>query len=264
MTVKERIKTVIFGTDTPAGKAFDVILIASIVLSVLVVILNSVAVIHLKYWWLFGFFEWFFTIIFTIEYILRVYSVTKKSKYIFSYFGIIDFLATLPSYISILIPGARSLQVIKLLRVLRVFRILKLASFVKEINDFIMVFKSCARRILIFILTILTIVTILGTLMYAIETPHTGFTSIPKSIYWAIVTLTTVGYGDISPTTALGQGVAAIIMILGYSLIVVPTGFVSVAAVQLHNNKDTRICQYCNKKDHDGDAQFCKYCGNNI
>ncbi len=265
MTAKERIKTIIFGTDTPAGKAFDIILIICIVLSVLVVILDSVKAIHLKYCILIHCIEWFFTVIFTIEYTLRIYCVNKKSKYIFSYFGIIDFLAILPSYLSILIPGTHSLLVIKLLRILRVFRILKLASFIEEVNDILTVLKSCSRRIFIFILTVLTCVTILGTLMYTVETQHSGFTSIPQSIYWAIVTLTTVGYGDISPDTPLGQAIAAIIMILGYSIIVVPTGFVSVAiSTEIQKNKEKKICPFCNKKGHDEDAVFCKYCGNNM
>ncbi len=265
MTIKERIKIIIFGTDTPAGKAFDVILIVCIVCSVFVVILDSVAAIHLKYRMLIRFSEWFFTIIFTLEYILRIYSTTKKSKYILSYFGVIDFLAILPTYISVFIPGVHSLLVIRLLRILRVFRILKLAAFIRELNDFIIVFKSCARRIFIFILTVLTIVIILGALMYTVEGQLSGFTSIPKGIYWAIVTLTTVGYGDISPNTVLGQGIAAIIMILGYSLIVVPTGFVSVAiSTQLQKNKAMRTCQHCEKKGHDEDAIFCKYCGKSM
>ena len=265
MSVKERIRTIIFGTSTPAGKAFDVLLIVCIVASVLVVILDSVASIHLVYWEYIEFFEWFFTIVFTVEYILRVYSAFRRIKYIFSFFGIIDFISVLPTYIGIFFPSAAPFQVIKLLRILRVFRILKLASFIREVNDFMTVFRSCYRRICIFILTVLTIVTILGSVMYVIESSNAGFTSIPKSIYWAVVTLTTVGYGDISPNTALGQGIAVIIMILGYSLIVVPTGFISVAmSMELVNSRSKIICTNCKKNIYYTDAQYCKYCGQRL
>ncbi len=265
MSGKDRIRTIIFGTNTPAGKAFDVLLIICIVASVLVVILDSVASIHLVYWKLIEVLEWFFTIIFSIEYILRVYSAFKRTRYIFSFFGIIDLISVLPTYIGVFFPSAAPLQVIKLLRILRVFRILKLASFIKEVNDFITVFKACGRRICIFILTVLTIVTILGSVMYIIEPSSAGFTNIPKGIYWAVVTLTTVGYGDISPNTALGQIIAVIIMILGYSLIVVPTGFISVAmSAELTNSRAKIICSNCKKNIYYTDAKYCKYCGQKL
>jgi len=266
VTAKERIRTIIFGTDTPGGRAFDIILIVCIVFSVLVAIVDSVAEVHAKFYMTIRCLDWFFTAIFTVEYILRVYSVIKRSKYILSGYGIIDFLAILPSYLSVIIPGSySSFVVFKLLRILRVFRILKLAAYIKEVNDFIIVFKDCARRIFIFILTVLIIVTILGTLMYTIESHQAGFTSIPKSIYWAIVTLTTVGYGDLTPNSVIGQGLAAIIMLLGYSLIVVPTGFVTVAiSTHIQREKEQRQCKECLKHGHDSDALFCKFCGNNL
>ncbi|MBN2138687.1 MAG: ion transporter [Sedimentisphaerales bacterium] len=256
---------VIFEADTAAGKWFDIILILCIVLSVAVVMLDSVASAHSRYGLLLKAAEWFFTIIFTIEYILRLWCVRLPMRYARSFFGIVDLLAVLPTYISILAPSGRYLtviRVIRVLRVLRIFRVLGLGAHAKEAALLREALYASRRKIQVFLLVVLTLVVIIGSLMYAIEGGENGFTSIPVSVYWAVVTLTTVGYGDISPTTAVGQFLAAIVMVLGYSIIVVPTGLVTVELSKAHGRKDgARVCSNCSSEGHDPDAEFCKYCG---
>ena len=257
---KDKLKIIIFGTDTPMGKLFDVLLINSIVLSVILVMMDSIQEYQNNYGVLFKQLEWLFTILFTIEYSMRIYCVHKASSYIFSFYGIIDFLALIPTYISIILPGAEVFSVIRILRVLRVFRVLKLVQFMGESDQLLKAMAASKRKIFVFLFFIIILVTILGSLMYLIEGAASGFTSIPRSIYWAIVTLTTVGYGDISPDTNIGQAVAAIIMIMGYSIIAVPTGIVTSA---LYFTKDItkETCSVCENNQQTKDAQFCTHCG---
>lgn len=257
---------IIFEADTPAGKAFDVILIITILLSVVAVMLDSVTGIRSRHGNLFYYAEWVFTILFTIEYITRLSCVARPLKYATSFFGVIDLLAVLPTYLSLLIPGTHYLIVIRILRVLRVFRVLKLVQYVQESNVLMEVLKGSRRKIAIFLSTILTIVIILGSCMYLIEGRIHGFTSIPKSVYWAIVTLTTVGYGDIAPQTILGQIVASFIMILGYSIIAVPTGIVTSEFAEYYRQKriSTQACPSCSAEGHEPDAEFCKFCGGKL
>ena len=258
--VKEKIKSVIFGTTTPAGKAFDIILIVSILLSVALVMFDSIEAYNARYGRTFYFLEWVVTIFFTIEYFLRIYCVRRPSSYIFSFFGIIDLLALIPTYLSVLFPGAEIFSVIRVLRVLRIFRVLKLVQFMGEAEMLRKAMYASKRKIFVFLFYVMTLVVILGSIMYLVEGEKSGFTSIPRSIYWAIVTLTTVGYGDISPQTNLGQGIAAMIMILGYSIIAVPTGIVTSA---MHFAEDRRfmICSVCEDKYQKRESKFCNNCG---
>jgi voltage-gated potassium channel len=260
-----KLHEVIFEADTPAGKWFDVLLILSILVSVVMVMLDSVSAIQKTYgpFLLAG--EWFFTILFTIEYVLRLLSVGRPLAYATSFFGVVDLLAILPTYLSIIIPGAQYLLVIRILRVLRIFRILKLVQYLGEARLLTQALRASRRKITVFLFVVLTMVTIFGSLIYLIEDPKDGFTSIPKSIYWSIVTLTTVGYGDISPKTNLGQLLSALIMIIGYGIIAVPTGIVTVELAQAFKKKiSTQACPECSAEGHDPDAKFCKYCGSRL
>lgn len=253
---------VIFEADTFAGRTFDLILILSIGLSVLAVILDSVASVHDRWGNELYIAEWVFTILFTIEYILRILSVRQPSRYIFSFFGLVDVLAILPTYVSMIIPGSQYLLVIRILRVLRIFRVLKLATYLSEAKLLTTALRHSRRKITVFLFTVVTMVIILGSLMYMIEGERSGFTSIPQAIYWAIVTLTTVGYGDISPATPLGKTLSAIIMILGYGIIAVPTGIVTVELSRAGIGKvSTKACEHCGGEGHDSDAVHCKHCG---
>lgn len=259
---RSRIHEVIFGTETPAGKTFDVLLIVSIFLSIIVVMLDSVTAINAAYGRQLFLLEWFFTLLFTIEYLLRLSCSARPWRYVVSFFGIIDLLAILPNYLSLLVPGAEIFLVIRSLRVLRIFRILKLVQFVGEANLLLKSLKASLHKITVFLFAVLCLVIIFGSLIYVIEGEANGFTSIPKSIYWAIVTMTTVGYGDISPKTAFGQTLAALIMIIGYSIIAVPTGIVTADITQrLKKKSSNRPCPECGAGSHDGDAEYCKFCG---
>lgn len=260
--LRARLHEIIFEADTPAGKLFDVLLIVSIVLSVLIVMLDSVSSINASYGELLYIGEWVFTLLFTVEYLLRLYSIGRPLSYATSFFGVIDLLAILPSYLSILFPGTQYLIVIRILRVLRIFRVLKLVQYLGEARLLLQALRASKRKIAVFLFTVLVLVVIFGSLMYLIEDPSSGFTSIPRSIYWSIVTLTTVGYGDISPQTDLGQTIAAIIMIIGYGIIAVPTGIVTVELSHAFNKQSsTQACPECSAEGHDNDAKFCKYCG---
>ena len=262
---QSKIHTIIFEADTPTGKIFDISLIIVILLSVLAVMLDSVKDLNIRYGDLFYSLEWLFTILFTIEYILRLMSVGKPLKYALSFLGLIDLFAFLPTYFSLLIPGSQFFLVIRLLRVLRIFRVLKLVRFLREAQLLLKAMRASSRKIAIFLFTVLILVVIFGSLMYVIENEENGFTSIPMSIYWAIVTLTTVGYGDISPQTGAGQALAAIIMILGYSIIAVPTGIITVEVAQHYKEKvSTQSCPQCSAEGHDHDAIHCKYCGSKL
>lgn len=261
-----RLYEIIFESDTKAGRAFDLTLLSCIVASVLVIMLESMAEVKVQIGpWLKSL-EWFFTIIFTIEYLARLYVVVNRRKYIFSFFGIIDLLSVLPTYLSIFIAGAHALMIIRVLRILRIFRILKLTRYVGEGQNLAKALRASQHKITVFLITIVTSVIITGALMYLIEGPESGFTSIPRGIYWAIVTMTTVGYGDITPHTIAGQTLASIIMILGYGIIAVPTGIVS--AEMIYQKRQERVsgqvCPHCLKEGHDQDAIFCKYCSGKL
>ena len=258
---RDTLHAVIFEAETPAGKWFDILLIASILASVCAVMLDSVSSINSRYGNLLTAVEWFFTIVFSIEYMLRLICVGRPLLYATSFFGIVDLLAIIPTYISLMIPATKYLLVVRILRILRIFRVLKLVQYMSEAFLLMKALRASSRKITVFLFTVLTLVVIFGSLMYLIEGAQNGFTSIPRSIYWAIVTLTTVGYGDISPQTNIGQMLAAFIMILGYSIIVVPTGIVTVELSQVSAKKATRSCRECSAEGHDADAVFCKYCG---
>jgi voltage-gated potassium channel len=260
---RRKLHEIIFEAETSAGKAFDVILITAIVLSVVIVVLDSVNSFQVKYGNFLYAAEWFFTILFSIEYILRLISVRRPWKYALSFFGIIDILSILPTYASFFIPGVHYLLTVRILRLLRIFRVLKLTEYISEAQTLQKALYASARKIGVFILTVLTLVTVIGSLIYVIEGEENGFKDIPTSIYWAIVTLTTVGYGDISPKTGLGQLFASIVMILGYGIIAVPTGIITVEMAKLSNEKKnpTETCPSCLAEGHDADAVHCKYCG---
>jgi voltage-gated potassium channel len=264
-TLKEHLYRVIFGTGTPAGRRFDLILIAAILISVAAVILDSVDWLQSRYAvWLLTI-EWFFTILFTIEYAVRLYCSPNPKAYATSFYGIVDLLAILPTYVSLIFPTTSLLLIIRLLRVLRIFRILKLFQYTGEANILLRSMLMARRKIFIFMFSVMVVVTIFGSLMYIIEGPAYGFTSIPKSIYWAIVTVTTVGYGDITPHTVLGQAIASLAMLTGYGIIAVPTGIISAELMSEMQRERTIVrCSNCEKSGHEKDAEYCKYCGTEI
>ncbi len=262
---RHTLHTVIFEADTRAGRAFDITLIGLILLSVLAVILESVSGIRVRYGVELQAIEWAFTILFTIEYLLRLISIGRPLLYARSFFGLVDLLAIIPTYLSALIPGTQFLLVIRLLRILRIFRILKLAQYVVEAQSLVLALNATRRKIEVFLFVVVTLVVIIGSLMYVIEGEEHGFTSIPTSIYWAIVTLTTVGYGDISPSTPIGQALASVVMILGYGIIAVPTGLVTAELMRKPIGPiSTQACPACSADGHDADAVFCKYCGERL
>ena len=257
---KENVKSVIFGTTTIYGRLFDIILIFSIIISVFVVMIDSVSSYHNTYGELLYAIEWVFTILFTIEYLFRLYCIRLPSSYIFSFFGIIDLLAIIPTYLSLLFPGATVFSVIRVLRVLRVFRVLRLVQFMGEAEQLRKAMAASKRKIFVFLFYVMTLVVILGSIMYLVEGENSGFDNIPRSIYWAIVTLTTVGYGDISPQTSLGQVIASMIMIMGYSIIAVPTGIVT-SAMHFSENKKTMRCSICEDNNQKKGTKYCNNCG---
>ena len=260
---REALNDIIFGAESPAGKYFDILLVSCITASVIAVMLSSVEAFHAQYTQLLFYAEWSFTLLFTVEYILRLIAVRKPILYACSFYGIIDLLSILPTYIGLLLPGVKYLLIIRILRLLRIFRIFKLAEYMEEADTLMTALKKSSRKILVFLYTVLTLAIVFGSLLYVIEGDHSGFTSIPKSVYWAIVTLTTVGYGDIAPQTPLGQIVAASIMVMGYGIIAVPTGIYSAELIKSYSTKTLRndACPDCGKLGHDTDADYCKYCG---
>ena len=263
--LRNHLFEVVFGTETRAGKLFDIVLLWAIVLSVLAVMLESVQEISQNFGGIFLILEWTFTILFTIEYLLRLFITAKPAKYAFSFFGIIDLLATLPTYLTLFVAGGSYLVVIRSIRLLRIFRILKLGRYLREASVLSSALVASRHKIFVFLGAVFTLVMIMGTLMYMIEGGESGFTSIPRSIYWAIVTITTVGYGDIAPQTVTGQAVASMLMLMGYAIIAVPTGIVTSEIAQAEKNKKTeestgRQCVACGKKGHDEDAIYCKNC----
>ena len=265
---KEKLHEIIYEADTSAGKLFDVILLLVILLSVVLVMLESIENIGVQYANILDISEWVITVLFSLEYIARIICVRSPKSYVFSFYGIIDFLSTIPKYISLFILGTNSLLALRALRLLRVFRILKLTRFIGESANFGKALKRSRAKIAVFITFVIILCIILGTIMYLVENEHnSGFTSIPRSVYWSIVTLTTVGYGDIAPITSLGQFIASLIMILGYGIIAIPTGIVS--SEMTKNEKElipnnTQNCTNCSEDYHQDNAKFCHKCGNNI
>lgn len=265
--LQEKLHTVIFEADTPNGKLFDVVLLICIGLSIVVVNLESVPSIAKEHFLLLRVIEWILTIIFTVEYILRLYCSYRPRKYALSMYGIIDLLSIIPTYLSIFIASSSSLMIIRGLRLLRVFRIFKMVGFMNQGKFITQSLKSSRNKIFIFLFFIFLMVNILGSMMYLAEgNADSGFDSIPRSIYWAIVTMTTVGYGDITPVTSMGQFIASVVMIMGYSIIAVPTGIVSSEMINTKKKEEisTQVCIHCNEEGHDSDAIYCKYCGENI
>lgn len=260
---RDKLHEIIYEADTPEGKLFDVALLIIILISIIAVMLESVASIKIIYGEELDIIEWVITIFFTLEYIARIISVKKPSSYIFSFYGIIDLLATLPKYIGLLFPGSSFLLSIRALRLLRVFRILKLVKFVGASNQLLVALNKSRVKIAVFLFSVIIVCVILGTVMYMIEGPESGFTNIPISIYWTIVTLTTVGFGDITPVTPLGQFVSVLIMILGYGIIAVPTGLVTAQFMQENKSPitNTQVCPVCNADHHKDKAEFCYNCG---
>lgn len=264
-TFRHQLHEIIFEADTAPGKWFDVLLIFSIIVSVVLAMLDSVGSIQAVYgqWLYIG--EWIFTLLFTVEYLLRLFCVQRPLLYARSFFGIVDLLAILPTYLSVILPGGQYFIIIRVLRLLRIFRVFKLVQFLSEARLLLDALRASFRKIAVFLCTVMTLVIIFGALMYVVEGAANGFTSIPRSVYWAIVTMTTVGYGDISPQTDLGQALAAIIMIIGYGIIAVPTGIVTVELSQaVHRGVSTQACPGCGVDGHDRDARYCKYCGEKL
>jgi voltage-gated potassium channel len=262
---RDKVGHIIFEADTPAARLFDVVLLWMILLSVLLVLLESVPEIRAVYGPSILTLEWVFTGLFTLEYLLRIYSARKRWRYVTSFYGMVDLLAIIPGYLSLFYIGPQYLLVVRALRLLRVFRILKLTRFLGEAEVLARAMQASLPKITVFIFTVLTVVLISGSLLYVIEGPEHGFTSIPIAMYWAIVTLTTVGYGDIVPGTAAGKFLANTIMILGYGIIAVPTGIVTVELSQATRQQSrVEACANCGQRGHDGDAVYCKYCGSSL
>lgn len=264
---RRRMHEVIFEADTPAGKAFDVVLLAIIVLSVIVVMLDSVLEIHNRYLLPLALAEWTITILFTVEYVARLICVARPWRYALSFYGLVDLLAVVPTYLALFVAGAHSVLVIRAIRLVRIFRVFKLSRYLSEARTLLIALRETRARITVFLVVVLTLVLIIGSAMHLIEggQPDTQFTSIPRSVYWAVVTMTTVGYGDIAPVTVLGQTLAAGVMILGYSIIIVPIGVFSAEIVAASKREvSTQACPGCAAEGHDADAAYCKYCGSKL
>lgn len=263
---RDRLHEIIFEADTKAGKFFDLVLFWSIIISVGIVMLDSVSIISEDFHFFLRVLEYFFTVLFTLEYLARVYVIRHPFKYITSFMGIIDLMAILPTYLAFFLVNSHYLITIRTLRLIRVFRILKLGRYLKEAEVLTHALRAAKPKITVFLVAVLSIVIIMGTVMYQVEGESNGFTSIPRGIYWAIVTLTTVGYGDIAPKTIPGQFIASVIMILGYAIIAIPTGIVTSELTNQgkYSRVSTQACPACSREGHDTDAVFCKYCGERL
>ncbi|MGI1678846.1 MAG: ion transporter [Cellvibrionaceae bacterium] len=260
--LRKKLYDIIFGTESPAGKRFDLVLIYIIILSVVAVSLDSIGAIASNYKTLLVIAEWAFTIAFTLEYLVRIYCSPKPWAYIRSFYGIVDFLSIIPTYLTFFLPQASYLIVFRLLRVLRIFRVLKLARYIGETNILLRSLAMSRRKVLVFFSSVLVLATIIGSLMFIVEGPENGFTSIPTSIYWSIVTITTVGYGDITPHTVIGKFLAAATMLIGYSIIAVPTGILTAEiASEIQRERNHKVCPNCNHSGHEKDAKYCRVCG---
>ena len=263
--MRARLHQIVFEADTPEGRLFDLLLLLAIVSSVVVVLLESVASVRARVGPTLRALEWGFTILFTIEYLLRLFSVRRPLRYAGSLFGLIDLIAILPTYLSLLLPGAQNLLVVRLLRLLRIFRVLKLAEYLQESRLLVRALKASWRKIFVFLLTVMTIVVVVGTLMYVIEGERHGFTNIPISIYWAVVTLTTVGYGDLAPATTMGRALSVLLMLTGYGIIAVPTGIVTAELTRVTARPiSTQACPACGAEGHESDAVYCRRCGTRL
>lgn len=264
---KTKIHEIIYEADTPAGKFFDVALLIVIVISIILVMLESVSSLNVKYYWHFYIAEWIITFIFTIEYILRIIAIKKPKNYIFSFYGIVDLLSTIPTYIAFIFGGHNLLFAVRALRLLRVFRILKITRYIGESNRLLLALRNSRPKIIVFLFAVLIICIIMGTVMHLVEGEKGGFDNIPLSIYWCIVTLTTVGFGDIHPVTPLGRFIASFIMIIGYGIIAVPTGIVTSEITRSQKKEiptNTQACPHCNETKHLDDAEFCHNCGKRL
>jgi len=260
--LRHSLHVVIDGTDTSMGKVFDLVLLIAILTSVAVVMLDSVLLFHMKFEKEFYYMEWFFTILFTIEYLLRLYAAPNRLRYMFSFYGVVDFLSIIPTYLSFFVVGVQPLLVVRFLRILRIFRILRMADYMQQAGFLAMALRSSKQKIIVFFVTVAVLVTIFGSVVYVVEGAENGYTSIPVSIYWAIVTMTTVGYGDISPKTPLGQAIASLVMIMGYSIIAVPTGlFTAELNKAMRPQLQPISCPNCGKFGHASGANFCDRCG---
>jgi len=257
-----KLHEIIFEADTPTGKLFDIVLIIAIILSIIAVMFDSVAEVRAEHGQALYTIEWFFTLLFTAEYLARIISLGSPMRYILSFYGLVDLISILPTYLSLLFPGSQYLMVVRVLRLLRIFRVLKLAQYLNEAETLLKAMRASARKISVFLFAVMSMVLIFGSLLYLIEGDESGFTSIGVSCYWAITTLTTVGYGDISPQSPLGRAVASIIMVMGYGVIAVPTGIVTAELVSpIRGKVSTQACPDCGGEKHSYDAVFCKYCG---
>lgn len=265
---REKLFVVIFEADTKAGKYFDFSLIGAIVLSVTVVMLDSIAEVHAQYGKVLGIFEWFFTLIFTLEYLARLVCVNHPTRYARSFFGLIDLISILPTYAALLVPGLHVLVDFRLLRLLRIFRLLKLVSYIEEYSQLARAVSASRRKILIFLSVVAILVILNGTLLYVVEGgPGTAFSSIPTSVYWAITTVSTVGFGDISPQTNLGRAIASVTMLIGWGILAVPTGIVTseMTAQRFSMRRvTTRTCRECLTTGHDADAKYCMHCAERL
>ncbi|HPB74007.1 MAG TPA: ion transporter [Chromatiaceae bacterium] len=260
---RQRLYIIIFESDTPAGRCFDTLLLLTILASLGVVMVDSIESVHARYHGLLSGLEWTFTALFALEYLLRLYCSPKPLRYAFSFFGLVDLLAVLPAILALAFADAQYLLIVRVIRMIRIFRILKLRQYLAQANFLLTALRSSRRKIIVFLVTVSSLVTVFGTLMYVIEGPANGFTSIPTSIYWAIVTLTTVGFGDITPKTPLGQMVASLVMITGYSIIAVPTGIFTAELTQALRQEGQLLhdCPHCSKPAHERSASFCSRCG---
>jgi voltage-gated potassium channel len=260
-SLRTRLRIIIFEADTPSGKAFDVALLCAIVLSVFTVMLESVSSVADAYGAELRLAEWIFTLLFTAEYVLRLYCVERPWRYARSFFGIVDLLAILPTYLSLLIPGSQSLLVIRALRLLRIFRVFKLARFLREANMLVTALRTGSRKVIVFLGTVLVLIAILGSAMYIIEGEEHGFDSIPLAMYWAAATMTTVGYGDLVPRTPLGRFLSTLVMVIGYSIIAIPTGIMTSEIIAAGQKPvTTKHCPECLTEGHETNARFCKDC----
>ncbi|WP_394133157.1 ion transporter [Shewanella maritima] len=263
--LKQTLRQVIFGTQTSAGRKFDIVLMICIVLSVSLVLLDTIEAVNKQYGDVIRIAEWVFTGIFTIEYIVRLYCSINRWHYARSFFGVVDLVSILPSYLALFFPGANFALAIRVLRLFRIFRVLKLLRYLSEGNILLRAMVMSSRKIFIFFFSVSLIVLVLSVIMYVVEGPQRGFTSIPKSMYWTIVTITTVGYGDITPQTPLGQAIASVTMLIGYSILAIPTGILTAElSNEMVRERDLRKCSNCGHRGHDTDAEYCNHCGTEL
>ncbi|MBE7516791.1 MAG: ion transporter [Chloracidobacterium sp.] len=262
--LRERLYEIVFEAETPAGRFFDITVIALILISLVAVFLESVRSIRDVYLDELHIIEWILTVLFSIEYVLRLISSRRPFRYVFSFYGLVDLLAILPSYISLFVPGTQYLLTIRVLRLLRIFRVLKLSKYVSESRVIVAALRTSKHKISVFVVAILSIAIVVGSLMYVVEGEEHGFVDLPTSVYWAVVTLTTVGYGDLSPQTLLGKFLASIVMVMGYGIIAVPTGIFTRELIKASKSASTQLCAECHAEGHDMDAVHCKYCGTKL